>query len=188
MYSMVCTCRNPDPPFVNLGGRLDGERFWVHALCRKPREGWLRSLGDAMLNYFRGGDLDGRAYATSTLLDHQELMEGYRWTSEVIVSKITNATARVWRHESIYGEYPLITDRADLETRKQEDRKPMPTILERREALGVSRQRVADVAGNGMTHAKVWRIEHDGPRTTDEEREIIYDALDQIAAETQLAE
>jgi hypothetical protein len=135
-----------------------------------------------MLNYFRGGDLDGKAYALSTLLDHQYLMDGYRWTSEVIISKVTGASARVWRHETLDDAEKAIAEidrKLDLEVQKQEVRNG-PTIAERRDRLGISRSRLAELAGHGMTHAKIMRIEQDGVRTTDEERAIVNGALDQI--------
>jgi hypothetical protein len=133
-----------------------------------------------MLNYFRGGDLDGKAYALSTLLDHQYLMDGYRWTSEVIISKVTGASARVWRHDSLNDAVAAVDQgRDDLVTEKQEVRNG-PTIAERRDRLGISRSRLAELAGHGMTHAKIMRIEQDGVRTTDEERAIVNGALDQI--------
>lgn len=179
---MVCTCRPADPPFVNLGGESNGSRWWIHVQCGKPREHWVRSLGDKMLNYFLGGELDGKAYALTTLLEHQEIMEGYSWTPEVITSKITGATARVWRHQSLDSdvEYDLYGDREDLTTERQEER-PMPSIEERRKGLGISRQKLADAAG--LTHAKIYRIEHDGVRTTEDERKIVNDALDRVEAE-----
>ena len=186
---MVCSCVITDPhAFKNLREEddQDGERWWVHIICGKPREKWLRSLGDVMLNYFRGGELDGKAYATSTLLEHQELMDGYRWTSEVITSKITGATARVWRHHDL-DEFEVYTpnqDQDDLVTERQEER-PMPTIEERRIELGVSRQKLADEAG--MTHAKIYRIGHDGVRTTEEERRVVNEALDRIQAKRESA-
>jgi hypothetical protein len=178
--SLVCTCRDPDKVYVNWGD-VD-HRWWVHTECGRPVEPWLRSLGDKMLNYFRGGEQDGKAYATSTLLDHQYLMEGYSWTPEVIISKKTGDTARVWRHASLPSDLATVIDqdRHDLVTIKQDDRR-MPTMEKRRKALKISREKLAEMVG--MSHAQIQRIESNGVRTTDEERQRIYDALDQLEGE-----
>lgn len=173
MYSMVCTCSDSSiaDGYANLGvGYAD--RWWVHVGCRRPKESWLRSMGDDMLNYFVGGPLSGNAYATSTVLDHQDLMEGYHWTPEVVTSQKTGQTARVWKHDSHEAEQDQRD--ADLVTTTQEER-PMATIAERRKGLKLSRQRLADLAG--LSHSKIWRIENDGARTTDEERAAVNNAL-----------
>lgn len=175
---LVCTCPDPDKHrYVNLGD-VD-HRWWVHVLCLKPREPWLRSLGDKMLNFFRGGDLDGKAYATSTLLDHQYLIEGYRWVPEVIISKTTQDTARVWLHESLPDGTPIVIDQDqhDLVTVKQEDN-GVATLERRRKALKLSREKLGELTG--LTHAQIQRIEANGVRTTDSERQLIIDMLDQL--------
>lgn len=176
---LVCTCHVKDPKYVNLGNA--DHRWWVHIDCQKPYEAWLRSLGDDMLNFFRGGDLDGKAYATSTLLDHQYLIAEYRWTPDVIISKKTGDTARVWLHESIPDDVEIVIDqdRHDLKTVRQKDR-PMQTMERRRKALKMSRERLAELVG--MSHAQIQRIESNGVRTTDEERRRIYDVLDRLEA------
>ena len=175
MYSMLCP--HPDTLAINLRGNdLEGERWWVCSVCGKPREEWLRSLGDVMLNYFKGGDLDGRAYATSTLLDHQYLMEGYNWSPDVMISdKVPGATARVWLYQDE-------TDRAIAAIDHELD-KTMTQLEERRKSLGVSRALVADQAG--LTLGVLTRIEHGGPRTKPDEIKIVNDALDQIEAKSQ---
>lgn len=89
--------------FTNLGAGTD-QQWWVCAECGRPTTAWLQSQGDDMLNFLRGGPLDGSAYATSTLLDRSQghiPIEEYRWTPEVAISQTTHATARVWVHESI---------------------------------------------------------------------------------------
>lgn len=137
-----------------------------------------------MLNYFRGGPLDGYAYATSTLLERQDLMEGYRWVPKVIVSKKNDDTARVWLHETLRDDVVIVTDheRHDLVTIEQEDRR-MPTMVKRRKDLKLSRERLAELVG--MTSAQVQRIESNGVRTTEEERNRVYGALDQLESARQ---
>ena len=176
MYSMLCA--HSDTLMVNLRGNdLEGERWWVCSECGKPREDWLRSLGDVMLNYFEGGDQDGKAYTTSILLDHQYLMEGYNWTPKVMISeKVPGATARVWLYQDE-------TDRTIAAIDHELD-KTMTQLEERRKALGVSRALVADQAG--LTLGVLTRIEHGGPRTKPAEIKIVNDALDQIEAKSQV--
>jgi hypothetical protein len=181
---MVCACsidktKPTERPFVNVGTGYDS-RWWVHNVCGKPDEAWLRSLGDDLLNFFQGGALDQRAYATSTLLDHQELMEGYRWTPEVLTSQNTGATARVWKHESVLdGQVAAdaAQDQSDLVSTQQEER-PMATLADRRKKLKISREVLAQEAG--LTHSKVWRIEQEDGRTKPEEIKIVSDALDRL--------
>jgi hypothetical protein len=193
--SALCECRdNGRLTFTNLG---DGSNaWWVHVGCGKPRESKLRTLGDAMINVFVGGDLDKKVYALSTILDHLFMIDGYRWTLEVIIIKIPkprsdewrSVSARVWRHESVSDDIPAIDqDRKDVAIERQDAREG-PTIAERREKLGVSRARLAELAGNDMTHAKIQRIEQDGVRTTAEERAIVNAALDQLEASLETAQ
>ena len=185
MDSWLCTCvvdvtKITESPYVNLGTGYDA-RWWVHHVCGKPNEYWVRSLGDDMLNFFRGGDLDGKAYATSTLLDHRDLMVGYRWTPEVLTSQATGATARVWKHESV-SDGAVATapqDQSDLVTTTQEER-PMATLADRRTKLKISRTVLAEEAG--LTHSKIYRIEQENGKTTKEEIKQVSDALDRLEA------
>lgn len=187
MYTMVCGCKidvmkTIESPYVNLGASYDS-RWWVHRDCGKPNEAWLRSLGDDMLNFFQGGPLDSNAYATSTLLDHQHLMEEYRWTPEVLTSQTTGATARVWKHASVKdsdvaADQPQ--DRDDLVSTTQEER-PMATIADRRKQLKISRAVLANEAG--LTHSKVYRIEQEDGKTTPDEIKTVSEALDRLAAQ-----
>ena len=174
--SLVCTCKE-SAPMINLGD-VD-HRWWVHIICGRPDEYWLRSLGDTMLNFFRGGPIDGYAYPTSTLFRRQDLMAGYRWVPKVIISKKNDDTARVWLHESLPDDAVIVVDqdRHDLLTIEQEDRR-MPTIERRRKDLKLSREALGDLTG--LTHAQIQRIEQDGPRTTDDERRRVNDVLDRL--------
>lgn len=54
------------------------------------------------------------------------------------------------------------------------------SLLDRRTRLGASRAVVAESAG--LTVAKVWRVETDGKKTTDDERNAYAAALDRIEA------
>ena len=177
-HGFVCRCRHPQPPYDNLGASYDG-RWWVHRECGLPKEAWLRSMGDMMINFFRGGSLDGSAYATSSLLDHPSLMDGYHWTPEVMVSQKTGATARVWEHESL-GSDPLAEAQSSGSAAPQGEDGEMSSLKERREALKVSRAKVAEEAG--LTSAKIYRIETGGKRTTDEEVQQVSDALGRLEA------
>ena len=56
----------------------------------------------------------------------------------------------------------------------------MSSLKERREALKVSRAKVAEDAG--LTSAKIYRIETGGKRTTDEEVQQVSDALGRLEA------
>jgi len=85
--------------FTNKGAGTPVQ-WWVCAECGKPRIWWLQAKGgDKVLNFFRGGHLDGQAYLTSDLLHTNALplrVHEYDWTPEVIVSEKTGASARVW--------------------------------------------------------------------------------------------
>ena len=177
MSHLVCT--HPDARYVNKGD-ID-HRWWVCIECGKPDEAWFRSLGDKMLMFFRGGPIDGYAYAMSTLLERQDLMEGYRWTPKVIVSKKNNDTARVWLHESLPDDAEIVVDhdRHDLVTIEQEDRR-MPTIERRRKDLKLSREKLGELVG--LTQSQIQRIEASGPRSTDDELRKINDVLDRLEA------
>jgi DNA-binding XRE family transcriptional regulator len=132
-----------------------------------------------MLNFFRGGPIDGYAYDTSTLLQYQDLVLEYRWVPKVIISKKNDDTARVWLHDSLPDDAVIVVDqdRHDLLTIEQEDRR-VPTIEKRRKELKLSREGLGDLVG--MTHAQIQRIEQGGPRTTDAERRQIEDVLDRL--------
>lgn len=84
--------------YSNLGIGTD-QQFWVCGACRRPEANMTRWEADTMLNFFRGGHLDGLAYATADLLQPSALplrVDRYRWTPETITSERTGATARVW--------------------------------------------------------------------------------------------
>lgn len=154
-----------------------------------------------MLNFFRGGPLDGLAYTTSTLLDTssesstqwaKQLLD-YTWTPEVILSPTTGASARVWVHASI----PCVPERvppkssavtgspSPAPTKKgnnvaKKDDAVLTPLEERRKAGGFSRNQVAQQAG--ITVSKVYRIEKGGQRTTEEEIAAVTTALDELEA------
>lgn len=84
--------------FSNLGVGTP-QQWWVCGECQKPKKYWLQAQGDIVLNFFRGGHLDGLAYKTSDLLAKESLplrVHEYDWTPEVITSEKTGAQARVW--------------------------------------------------------------------------------------------
>lgn len=178
---LTCTCRDQSPPYTNLAttGGYDG-RWWVHDACGLPTMPWLKSLGDDMLNLFLDGPRDGKAYATSTLIEEQSLMEGYHWTPEVKTSPTTGASARVWR----FGPRPdrqeeppppprepsLSPDRED-QPKKEKDTMAEATttneLKDLRTAAKISRKQLSDVSG--LTQAKIARIETGSSRNTEEE-------------------
>lgn len=189
--SIVCDCGKYDA-YTNLGLGT-GVDWWVHSACGRPTEAWLRAQGDEMLNYFRGGPLDGQAHETSTMLNSshggpqwtRQLAE-YRWTSEVIVSERTGKSARVWIHasspESSEAE-PVNAHVGDTDVKNEEKEPIMATkkdvpLEERRKEMKVSRAKVAEQAG--LTPAVVYRIEKGGGKTTDEEIESVSAALDAL--------
>lgn len=84
--------------FSNLGAGTP-HQWWVCGMCHRPKKYWVQSQGDAVLNFFRGGPLDGLAYKTSDLLTPAASslhVNEYDWTPETITSEKTGATARVW--------------------------------------------------------------------------------------------
>lgn len=154
-----------------------------------------------MLNFFRGGPLDGHAYETRTLLESAHGREEwssqvaqYKWTPEVIVSQKTGASARVWVHGPMAAQItapqpaatvapgggssaPSTYEGADMAEQNLEDR---------RKAGGFSRNQVAEAAG--LTVAKVYRIEKASARTTEEETAQLVAALDKLEAEAKTAD
>lgn len=84
--------------FTNLGAGTP-HQWWVCGTCHRPKKYWVQAQGDAVLNFFRGGHLDGQAYKTSVLLTPAALplrVHEYSWTPEIITSEKTGSTARVW--------------------------------------------------------------------------------------------
>ena len=127
-----------------------------------------------MLNFFRGGPLDGNAYTTSTLLRRDQgplPIEDYHWTPEVIVSEKTGASARVWTHKTLPA--PQLAPGQPQHQHRQENN-PMAdatsaTDLEnRRKAAKISRKQLSDKTG--LSQAVIYRVERgESKRTTDEE-------------------
>jgi DNA-binding XRE family transcriptional regulator len=148
-----------------------------------------------MLNYFKGGPLDNCVYETSMLLTSPtepglKSLSEYNWTPELKTSETTGKVARVWVHGSLFipgsvSPVPVkpagsIQRVAPTQNTKKEQR-PMSDLKDRRVALGVSRAKVADAAG--LTQAKLYRIENEGKKNTDEEVAQVSEALDRLEAE-----
>lgn len=90
--------------YTNLGAGTPVQ-WWVCAKCRKPKRWWVEAAkGVSVLNYFRGGHLDGQVYKTSDLIHANAIplkISEYDWTPEVIVSQRTGESARVWVHRGL---------------------------------------------------------------------------------------
>ena len=91
--------------WTNLGSGTDQE-WWVHATCGRPSRKWLEGTQLDVLNFFRGGPLDGYAYETTTLIEEAGAgipITEYVWTPELITSQTTGKQARVWAHKTTVG-------------------------------------------------------------------------------------
>lgn len=139
-----------------------------------------------MLNFFRGGPLDGYAYETSTIIETPQHNAGaipiteYRWTPEVITSAITGKRARVWLHKLLdAGEPAAMEDEEEPQVTDKGEEKM--DLLETRKSLGLSRAALAKESG--VSQAKIYRIENGGPRTTDEERDQLAGHLTRLQSE-----
>lgn len=127
-----------------------------------------------MLNFFRGGPLDGSAYDTSTLLNTPDVpITRYKWTSEVIESKVTGRSARVWIFDESLEEKTSKPAGAIKQERGTEMSET--NLAERRTAAKVSRSKLSEVSG--LTQAKIARIERGSTKTTDEETKAYNDGL-----------
>ena len=149
-----------------------------------------------MLNFFRGGPLDGSAYSTSTLLDGTQgetgfttMLSEYKWTPEVVVSQKTGASARVWVHRSLPVQEP-VKQQADAgptgAAPSQEGivsmaKKNEQSLEDRRKAGKFSRNQVAQASG--LTVSKVYGVEKNGARVTDDERAQYAEGLGKLEAE-----
>lgn len=202
MANVTCDCATGKKSFINLG--TTENQWWVHAACGKPMRAWLTARGVSMLNYFRGGPLDGTAYSTETMLDAEaggpgwtaQLAE-YKWTPDIIISEKTGASARVWLHQSLapaeepapetpdpQAEGQATADVGPTESATHEEVAIMAeqTLEDRRKALKLSRKQVS--VKSGVSEAKVARIEKQGERTTEEEIKTLSDALDALEKES----
>lgn len=196
--SLVCECGGKSG-FTNLGHGYD-QQWWVCAACQSPTKPWLAAQGDDMLNFFRGGPLDGTAYTTSTLLDGSQGGPGwtaqlaeYKWTPEVVVSEKTGASARVWVHKSQAPADPMPQPAVSTQAAAGQSspapneegatmaKKNEQTLEDRRKAGGFSRNQVAEATG--LTVSKVYRIEKGGARTTEEETAQLVAGLDKLEAD-----
>lgn len=159
---------------------------------------------DTLLNYFRGGPIDNHAYETKQMYaisnDGKRVpIENYRWTDEILVSPKTGARARVWAYIGDDKAVEIVSDVPSQSTQSSDsitrqatpsdedhrprERKTMTDLRQRRDELGVSRTKVAELMGT--TVPKVARIEDkaDSKKTTDEERAAFSAALDKLEAE-----
>src|SRR3982751_2041745 len=59
------------PGFTNIGSAET--HWWVCGACHRPTEEWFRGQGDAVLNKFVDGALDGMVYTSSSVLDDPRL-------------------------------------------------------------------------------------------------------------------
>lgn len=208
MASVTCECPAPSG-FTNLGN-IDSYQWWVHASCGRPTEPWLRAQGEDVLNFFKGGPLDGKAYSTSALLDATDpghvawvtqLLE-YQWTPDVVVSPKTGMSARVWLHSSLApvlqvnetAQAPVSASAAagppspasseegnEMAAKKKTEAAPTGTLEDRRKTGGFSRNQVADKAG--LSVAVVYRVEKGvSGKTTAEETAAVTSALDALEA------
>jgi hypothetical protein len=183
--------------WTNLGVGTDRE-WWVHSACHRPGKKWMEGADPGMLNFFKGGPMDGSAYETQTLLDAAAgslPVTEYKWTPEVVTSSTTGASARVWLHTSLANDASSVAVVPPADDARSDDgssvigndvtgghsmAKKEVNLEERRKALKLSRGQVA--AQSGLTQAKVYRIEKAGGRTTEEETAQVAAALDALEA------
>jgi hypothetical protein len=210
MTGVTCTCEGPSG-FTNLGDSIENQ-WWVHASCGLPTKPWLEAQDDDMLNFFRGGPLDGTAYSTNQLLSvpintHPEFAASiaeYRWTPEVVISPKTGASARVWLHQSIApapapprtpvkkvaGGQPIpapAQEGTDNMAPKKSAAVPPPPPVAVDEDLHARRvaggfSRNQVAEAAGLTSPKIGRIEKGGGRTTPEEMAQVAAALAKLEA------
>lgn len=173
---MICGCSHQKVGFTD-----GGDGFWVCGECGNPTLLYLERQGDELLNLFKGGPLDGKAYETTVLLTAKGLPElgEYVWTPEKVTSQSTGRVARVWNHRTVpvvaVVEQPVRP--AEKKERNTMSQEVVETdLLVRRKALGLSRKKLAELVGT--TEAKVWRIETGGTRTTEEEKLAYASGLD----------
>jgi DNA-binding XRE family transcriptional regulator len=195
--TILCDCSSRKWGYTTLDNVT-----WLCGHCFRPTRGWMETHGDTVLNYFMGGPLDGYVYETSMLLasptqvGHLPLLE-YNWTPEIKTSEATGKIARVWQHGSLFipGSVAEVAPRV-LRQPPKGPGSPRPTnhpegafmsdLKDRRVALGLSRSKLADAAG--ITQAKLYRIENEGKRTTDEEKAVVSAALDQLEKDQPVVE
>lgn len=126
----------------------------MHVQCQRPSAAWLwAKQEDGVLNFFRGGPMDGQAYETTVLLTPNAAalpLDAYRWSAEKIQSQVTGAFARVWLHDSIPMETPAPPPAAVAGENN---------YMARRKALKLSRDALAELAGTNSS--QVWRLEKD---------------------------
>lgn len=208
---LICQCKEKLSGYSNPGGFESP--WWIHVRCGKPTFLWIKAMGDTVLNFFVGGPLNEMAYATSTLLTDtalHSLITEYCWTPQVRKSAATGRIARVWMHQpaqkpgsvahegttTVNAGGITMTEQTTQESQATETETPATVdasgLLESREQLKVSRQKVADASGGVLTVAKVWRLEQGaGKRNTQAEVDAYKAAIQTLqaqASEKQAAE
>lgn len=160
---------------------------------------------DKLLNYFRGGPINGHAYSTKQCYAMSNTgirvpIENYRWTKEIVTSEKTGVSARVWEFideteinipapgSEVSSSSGIVTSTATNNVKASAPERKRVTVMasalrERRDAVKASRTKVAELMGT--TVPKVARIElnEDSKKTTDEERTAFSAALDQLENE-----
>lgn len=192
MAGLACAC--PAKPI----GYSNRQGLFVCVSCNKldtvnlPQAQF--NIRSDIANLFRGGPLDGSAYATETLTSGEFdffTNEGYclyHVTNELVTSEATGAKARVWEYrETPFAPGKNTTTRkkavmtenaAAAETTETETAVVTNGLQDRRKALKLSRKQVSD--HSGISQAKVARIEGGGKRTTQDEVDQLAKALDEL--------
>lgn len=163
-----------------------------------------------MLNFFRGGHLDGQAYETAQLLTYEAValrLEDYRWTYETKTSPTTGRKARVWEHKASFPDSTAAKYNGPEAIAARATNPPVPpvlaqpeqestnmargkkTVTERRTALGLGRDKLASRAG--ITTSQLWRVEQNDAggeyKLKEGTLESVTKALDELEAEAKAA-
>lgn len=141
-----------------------------------------------MLNLFIGGPLDGQLHETTKLLAQESTslpIEEYRWTPQITRGRVSDRPARVWEHAEgvpATSRPVAVISPATEQKEKQvsETDVELGPLENRRRELKLSRKAVADTMGS--TISKVYRIERNGSRTTEEETALLTLTLDKLEA------
>jgi DNA-binding transcriptional regulator YiaG len=201
-HPLTCPGCGGKKGYTNRGDSLNP--WWACAQCGKPTEPWFAASGGDMLNFFRGGPLEGLVYDATTILNDARLLPfltSYEWTPELVTGS-TGRVARVWLHNNTISGTVNSTPShgntapenrsktmAKNEATTDETVAAAPVEVEvadtegleaARNELKISRAKLAEAAG--LTVAQVWRIEKGGKRTTVEEATKLRDVLAQLKA------
>lgn len=176
---ILCSCTGRDG-FTQAGDD------YVCARCGLPRRQYEEKVSGG-LAYFRGGPLDGKAYEYSTLLSGEAVqlpIAEYKWTQEKITSSLTGRTARVWvwhgaisesSHEPAASSPPLQEGTHHMSQNTTTDGHTNTQLLERRQALKLSRPVVAEKAG--ITVSQLANMEVSGKRVKEGVMDKVHQAL-----------